>query len=131
MKLPASSLGRPLPGGQDLGVLAVGVELLAGWGGRACGTLVDIWLLGMTDWELFRAISCHSFWWDVARGETRESIWAAPSAGQAWILVGLWLIGCVHGLEKVMLLIKEIHMHYTEYDFHHKGTKAQRRIRQR
>jgi hypothetical protein len=32
MKLPASSLGRPLPGGQDLGVLAIGVKLLAGPG---------------------------------------------------------------------------------------------------
>jgi hypothetical protein len=47
-----------------------------------------IWLLGMTDWELFRAISCHSFWWDATRGETRESIWAALNAGQAWILGG-------------------------------------------
>jgi len=28
--LPASSLGRPLPGGQDFCVLALGVELLAG-----------------------------------------------------------------------------------------------------
>jgi len=35
MKLPAASWGRPLPGGQDLGVLAVGVELLASLGGRA------------------------------------------------------------------------------------------------
>jgi len=28
MKLPASSLGRPLPGGQNIGEFVLGVELL-------------------------------------------------------------------------------------------------------
>jgi hypothetical protein len=36
----------------------------------------------MTGWELFRAISCHSFWWDAARGETRESILAPSTPGR-------------------------------------------------
>ena len=76
--------------GPDLGVLAIGVRaaLAPSPGERVCGTLADIWLLGMTGWEFFRAISCHSFWWDAARGETRELIRAALNAGQAWILGG-------------------------------------------
>ena len=37
MKLPASSLGRPLPGGPDLGEISLGIELLAGLGGRCYG----------------------------------------------------------------------------------------------
>ena len=58
------------------------VELLAGPGGRMCGTLADIRLFGMTGWELFRAISCHSFWRTAARGETRESILAPSTPGR-------------------------------------------------
>jgi len=64
-------------------VLAVGVRVAVGpSSGRACGTLADIWVLGMTCRELFRAISCHSFWWDAARGETRESILAPSTPGR-------------------------------------------------
>lgn len=76
-----------------LGAYAHGVELLAGLGGRACGTLADIRLSGTSRLGAVQVLSCDCFWWDFARGETRGLIRAALPVGRAWIPGGLRSIG--------------------------------------
>jgi hypothetical protein len=44
-------------------------------GGRACGTLAEIWFLGMTGSVAVCINSCNMFLWGAARGETRGLVW--------------------------------------------------------
>jgi len=70
---------------EDLSMLAIGVELLAGMGGRACGTLAEIWIWGM-EGLVAVWLSLVTHFCGAPRAVKRAGQSCALSAGQAWHL---------------------------------------------